>query len=231
VETFGIHGTRLELGQAEIGILLPRELFQNHLRELIDELRTLNRVIRAFSEVATGAPEPIEVHQISTSDPVFFFGISATTIAFFGKAVRWALNTWKQVEEIKKVRADAQRIRAFTDKEMKDIFDTKIDESIKNAIETHVKELLPPDKSEPRHHELRNDLVWALDSILTRVERGMTVEIRFLPPAATADAEAKTVASADFETLAQIAPELKFPPPEGAPVRPLPPPEPPSQSV
>src|SRR5947209_6767231 len=102
--------------------------------------------------------------------PCFFFGISAPTIVTFGKVVRWALNTWKQVEEIKKVRADAQRTRAFTDKEMKDMFDTKIDESIKNAIETHVKELLPPEKSEPRHHELRTDLGWALDSILTRVE-------------------------------------------------------------
>lgn len=112
LEQLGIQGSQIEPGQAEIGILLPRELFQNHLEELIGELRVLNRVIRAFSEVATGAAEPIEVHQISTSDPVFFFGLSATTIAIFGKAVKWALDTWKQVEDIRKVRAEAQRTGA-----------------------------------------------------------------------------------------------------------------------
>src|SRR5205823_5912829 len=81
-----------------------------------------------------------------------------------------------------------------------------------------------------RQHELRTGLEWALDSILTRVERGMTVEIRFLPPpeaAAGATGEAGEAGDATgraFETLKEIAPQLTFPPPEPVPIRPLPPP-------
>ena len=91
----GIEAPTLEPGSAELGVLILRELFKNHLMEFISELRTLNFVIRVFSEIATGSAEPVEIHQISTSDPVFFFGISSVTIAMVGKAVTWALDTWK----------------------------------------------------------------------------------------------------------------------------------------
>jgi hypothetical protein len=231
LQAIGIEPSRVQPGQAEIGILIPRALFQNHLAELINELRALNMIVRAFSEVATGAPEPAEIHQISTSDPVFILGLSVSTIALFGKVVKWALETWKQVEEIKKVRAEAQRIKVFTEKEIKDTFDGKIDESIKLAIDKEVLGLLPPsDKDTGREHELRTNLAWALDSVLTRVERGMTVEIRFLPPPApAAGTPADEEAAKNFDALREIAPQLTFPPPEPTPVRPLPPPEPPAR--
>jgi hypothetical protein len=123
--------------------------------------------------------------------------------------VKWALDTWKQVEEIRKLRAEAQRIGAFSEKEIKDTFDGKIEESVKAAIDKQVNELLPPsEKDTPRHHELRNDLGWALDSILTRVERGMTVEIRFLPPPPPpgGGAEITETATAEaFETLCRAS--------------------------
>jgi hypothetical protein len=85
LQELGIEGSKIEPGQAEIGVLLPRQLFQNHLAELINELRAINRVIRTFAEVATGAPEPVEVHQTSTSDPVFSSALAQPQSLFLEK--------------------------------------------------------------------------------------------------------------------------------------------------
>jgi hypothetical protein len=130
----GIKHDQLREGEAEIGFLIPRGLFENHLAELIKELGTVNRIIRAFSEAALGASEAVEVRQISTSDPLFFFGINPLTIAAIGAAVTWALATWKSVEEIRKVRAETAKIPAFTPDDIKKIFDSKIKETISTAV-------------------------------------------------------------------------------------------------
>jgi hypothetical protein len=181
-----------------------------------------------FSEIAIGSTEPVEVHQISTSDPVLFLGMSTATIVMFGKIVTWALDTWKKVVEIKKIRAETQKSPLFSEEEVKLIFDKKIEDIIRGSIMEKVNELLPTSGgSTGRVNELRTDLTWALESVLTRVERGMTVELRFLPPPQRADA-APTPGQQSVETLQEIASKLVFPPAEVSPILPLPPPEPPT---
>jgi len=64
---------------------------------------------------------------------------------------------------------------------------------------------------------------------LARIERGMTVQIRFVPPPANqsdSDPQPTTENTKAFSTLQQIAPQLLFPPPEKAPILEIPPPEP-----
>jgi len=226
LKAIGIEASTLKTGDAEIGFLLPRSLFNNHLDELIKELRDIHRIIRAFSEATVGGVEEVEVRQISTSDPLFFFHLSVATIAAIGAAVTWALNTWKQVEEIRKVRADIQKTEVLTEKEASEIFDKKITEKIGAAIEAKVNELAKDDGKPGRVKEQRADLAWALESIMAHVERGMIVEIRFLPPIpATADStstEESAPSNPDFAMLQQIVPQLVFPKMEGNPILKIP---------
>jgi hypothetical protein len=70
--TLGIEANNVQPGDAELGILIPRSLFDNDLELLIKELSEIRFVVRAFSEVALGSAEKIEVRQISTTDPNFF---------------------------------------------------------------------------------------------------------------------------------------------------------------
>jgi hypothetical protein len=162
---------------------LPRSLFHNDFEKLIDELEELDFILRAFSELATGSVETIEVHQISTSDPQFFFGLSPVTIAAIGTAITWALNTWKQVEDVRKVRAETRKLSAFSEKEVDDIFDRKIKSIMGTSIDAETKRLLADTGTRGgRVYEQGEHLKRALESILARVERGMTVEIRALPP-------------------------------------------------
>lgn len=225
----GIEPNQLEEATAEIGLLLPRDLFDNELGGLVKELHTVNRIIRAFSEVAIGGPEPVEIHQISTSDPIFFFGLAPATIALLGGAVTWAINTWKNVEEIRKIRAETQKVKSFSKEEIEEIFDSKIQKEVLIAIEQKVNELIPAKDGAGRHHEQRTDMAWALESILGRVERGMTVELRFLPPSPPKEGEPVDEKAASFEELMTIVPQLEFPQADTSPVLALPPSDPPSE--
>jgi len=221
-------------GEAEIGFLLPRSLFQNHLDHFIDQLRVINRIIRLFSELVTGKVEPIIVHQISSSDPLLFFGLNPVTIAEIGGAVTWALATWKQVLDIKKLYNDAVKMK------LSDKFTGGLEQEINNRIETGINEkikeleskLAPAFKeNQERKNELINGLRWALQSIFARIERGMSVEIRFVPPPqpiTKPDSKEKPAAIQPvFIELDSVSHKLDFPVPLPNPVLALPGNEPP----
>jgi hypothetical protein len=144
-------------------------LFHNHLDELVKELGVLNLIFRIFSEVTTGTAQPIEVHQISTTDPQFFFGVEPSIVAALGGAVTWALSQWKKVEEIRKLRSETKKNQSFTEAEIKSFFDSKIEKTIKESIQEKIAELVgPSQKGVGRSHEIRGQLEWALESILAR---------------------------------------------------------------
>ena len=229
LKSIGIEAYQLEPGTAEIGLLLPRDLFHNELSGLVKELHTLNRIIRAFSEIAVGKAEPVEIHQISTSDPVFFFGVDPATIALLGGAITWAIQSWKSVEDIRRVRAETQKLKSFTSDEVEDIFGKKIQKEIAIAVDQKVGELIPSADGAGRWNEQRNDMKWALESILGRVERGMTVEIRFLPPPDPKEGELEVHKPTTFDTLKEVAPQLRFPASDPSAVLTLPPATPPSE--
>jgi len=223
-----IKEVELQPGQAEIGFTIPRPIFDNDLDGLVSELREIRRIIRAFSEQATGSVEPIEIRQISTTDPTFFFGLEVLTIAAIGAAVTWALSTWQKLEEIRKIRAETRKIKGFGTKEIEKLFDDQIQNSVNEAIEEHVNSLLGKPKGQAgRINEQRTDLLWATRALFARMERGMTVEIRFLSPPSLpskqedgSDAVGKTKGKASdvYEVLDKIADELVFPQIDEAPV-------------
>lgn len=226
LQSIGIHSSLPPKGEAEIGILLPRTLFENDLEHLVKELNTVRLIIMAFSELSNGGAESIQVKQISTSDPIFFFGVSLATIAAIGKAVTWSLDTWKKVEDIKKIRNEARKISALSDDDVSKFFTEKIKKTLADETEKKAKELITGREKEGRANELEKYIHWALEALIARVERGMTIEIRMLPPAAEQKAQVGTAEFATATTIQQIIPQLMFPAAKGEPVAALPPPEP-----
>ncbi|GJL80246.1 MAG: hypothetical protein NPINA01_32350 [Nitrospinaceae bacterium] len=132
------------------------------------------------------------------------------------------------MEEIRNVRAETANLKEFSEKEIKSIFDKKIEETIDKAIKEKTKSLLEQNKDESlRKNEQDIDISWALKSILARIERGMTVEIRFLPPAQEESAEEGQTTEPqeepqEFVKLREIVPNLVFPSPDPNPVLQLP---------
>jgi hypothetical protein len=98
-------------GEAEVGFLIPRSFFKNQLDLLVKELNTINNIIRIFSEVVSdGGAEQVEVKQISTTDPQFFFGLSPFTVAAIGISAKWAVGLWGEAEKIRKIRAETKQL-------------------------------------------------------------------------------------------------------------------------
>ncbi|WP_288039243.1 hypothetical protein [Acidiphilium sp.] len=225
----GIKTNGLNPGQAEIGFLLPRNLFQNEFEHLLKELQVVRRVIRAFSEVATGSAEPIEVRQISTSDPLFLFGLSPNTIAMLGASITWALHTWKQVEQIRQIRSQASQIPAFNEAEINTFFEAKIQQQISKAMDEQTAKILAGiTDTFGRKHEQEKHIKWALESLITRIERGLSVEIRFLPPHVSKqkDGQEPSTIPHEFNELSEIVRELEFPRIEETHILELPPDKP-----
>lgn len=231
LEKIGIVVSELEEGSAEIGFLIPRELFQDELGQFIKQLTVINRIIREFSETATGSSEEIKVRQISSSDPLLFLGLDPITIGMIGATITWALDVWKRVSEIRGLRVTASKIPTFKEPDLK-FFDDKIKTTVAAEIETKAKELqgLAKDKDARTSGERRTHITWVLKTLLALVERGLKVEIRSLPPSPPADDSEAPLPQA-FKMLNETIPQLVFPEVEGSPVLELPPPEPPSETA
>jgi hypothetical protein len=126
------------------------------------------------------------------------------------------------VEDVRRVRAETRKLSAFTEKEVDDIFDKKIKSTITGAIEAQTKTLLTQVNTEGgRVYEQGGHVKRALESILARVERGMTVEIRVLPPEGSPVPGGRPDEAAAFTALRSIAPNLIFPKPDQSPILPL----------
>jgi hypothetical protein len=233
MKAIGLTHISISPGQAEVGFLIPRGFFKNQLEPLVKELGAINNIIRIFSEVThDGSAEQVEVRQISTIDPQFFFGLDPVTVLTIGSAVTWAINLWGKVEKIRKVRAETALLSIHTEKELQSLFDDRIEEKIAEAVKYEVERIHGPDDGKAgRRTELRNNHIgWALRSLLARIERGIQIEIRSLsPPPSTETSDSK--AQETFGQLEEVKRELVYPDVEGTPVLKLPPSEPPPESV
>lgn len=207
----------------ELVFVIPRDLFDNTLGNLAKELHTINSIIRQFSEAAIGHAEAVQVHEIASSDPSFGFGMNPATLAALAFAIKWLLDAWKQAEEIRKLRAETRKL-GFAEEDVK-MFDDRVLTIIDQKIADTKKELLDKVQSDgARKNELDIGLKWALEALLARIERGMTVEVRLLPAASEEEAEA---AESTLTEIRKVSNLLIFPAVKESPILKLPAPNPP----
>jgi hypothetical protein len=223
LDQLGIKPAKLPAGETEIGVVIPENLFGGRLDEFAKELSVLNTVIRTLSEVTIGSAEQPRVRQISSSNPEIFLALSLPVTLAVSRTVTWAIDTWKKVEEIRKIRAETQKLKSFSEEEVQEIFDKKIKMEIDLAIEEQVSSMIANSKAQARQlEEMRSWLDWVLRSFLSRIERGMTVEIRFSEPPQQKGDEKSAKTHAAFEELKAEAQRLRFPPAQQSPVLELP---------
>lgn len=227
----GMKTPEIEAGTTEVCFTIPWKLFDSNFEGLLGELREIHRMIRALSEVSTGSVERIFVRQISTSDPLFSFGLCVATAIAFGKMVDWALDTWKNVEDIRALREQTKQLKSGREKREPIItsFDEMIRGTINDAINKKSEEMISSMRSavsEERKRELSIHLEMVLNSALARIERGMTIEIRFAPVDNGSEGETDDAMLAkqrhEFSELEELGRKLKFPSPSSDPILALP---------
>jgi len=211
LNSLGVQIDTLAPGEAEIGFMIPRALFDNNLGEFQKELKVLNSIIRTFHEVSGITPGPIPIRQISTTDPVIFLGMAIKVLIFVSKSIKWCSDTIKATMHIKGI-VEAARAAAL-DKPVIDGLEEQIQKKIDKCVQEKVAEILNQYTGDAaRKNELKGPLEKSLNQLLERVANGMTVEIRLLPPAKQADPSgAVAEEAAQFEELKEIAKTLDFP--------------------
>ena len=176
--------------------------------------------MRLVAEAESEEPGKIEVGEISTTDPVFWLIVAYGVAKSVGKVTDWCLDTWKKVEDIRNVRAQTAQLQSFSAEEVDQIFGTKIQGQIDASIQEKVEQLTAEVTDQARKNELQNGLRPTLRQFLARIERGMTVDVRYLP-APTKAGENEEVVEAREERQSEIhvvAAKLVFPRPVGEPV-------------
>jgi|GEM_PF-6434837 len=218
LRNLGIDPVKLEPGEADISVLLPRSLFQNDLDGLQKELRTLSGIFRVFYELSNVTPGRIEVREISTSDPTFFLGIDVAPLIALGLAIKWCIDVVKGGHDIKKI-ADAARHASVDDDLVKKLTD-QIQKRVDDQLNQRVREMLEQFKGDAaRRNELEGPTRLALEQLLQRIERGLIIEIRTNPPMIEAEENERVVQIREqFEKLDEIASSLEYPRIEGEPV-------------
>lgn len=220
---FGIGADDLPEGQTQIGFRVPRRMFDNRLSGWITELNEIKGIVRPLSELATGSAEPLELGEVSSTDPIVFLIANAATVALAAQVVSWGLDQWKKFEEIRNIKAQTAKINEDQPNDLAqqviEKLDLLIEQQISQCVIDKATELVRPADGAGRHHELITDMQYALRSLLARLERGMSIEIKMLlQPAEIEQRSADDPISIIEHTL----PKLVFPAASKAPTISLP---------
>lgn len=178
LDAFGVGYQHPEFPIAEVGFLIPRNIFKNDFSPFIKEIEVVKFIVDSAALVSTGAAQEIELSQLATSDPYVILGVDFRVVAAIGAFVTWSLNTWKQVLEIRELRDKAKSIDSVS--EFAEMLDQRIGKIIDERIKEETARLMA--EHDRKGGDLEARLSRALHMLLERVERGYQVDLR-LPPA------------------------------------------------
>ena len=215
LDTLSVQSQHLAEGEAQVGFTLPRSLFENSLDGLANEITVIKHIVRPFQELTTGSCGPIELKTLSTSNPEIVIAIPQITTAVFGAAVLWSLDLLKRINNIRKVSAEVQNLNIKSAVEAAGLLNADISEEIKTAIKQKVADLVGA-KTVGRPEELRGLLRRALELLIQRLERGVTVQVAALSPP---DDNAMTAEEKSaYREIDETNPKLIYTQPTSSPV-------------
>lgn len=215
LKSIGLGPKELEPGDAEIGFKIPREIFDNLLGGFSEELAFIERVVELFSEAVTGSKEEAELSELSTTDPLVLLQLYAPIVAAIAETVAAFVVVYKESLEI---RALKQQLLSHNITDTKQL-DDRIEKIVDEKIEQRVGEVLAGRTDSGRQNEVGNGLRLVMKGLFARIERGMTVEVRFLPPPEKEDeTEEEAAERAVYDDLARVQTQLVFPEIAAAPM-------------
>lgn len=222
LEYFRIGAEELKPGDAEVGVLIPRGVVNNHLEELGGEFQKLQKLLGPFLELGTGSRPPVEVVTISSTDFGVFLDVAPKAAAFVAVAVERIVALYKGLLEIRKLRQDLedQGVPAGNLAGIDDHANSHMEKGIE-VIGAELVADAPARLDEGRRNELEIELRVSLNGIANRIDAGFNIDVRGAAEE-TGDGEEMSDAGAAIETIRKASPNLKFINRSGRPILSLP---------
>lgn len=173
---------KLEPGECEVGVVIPRKAVNNQLNEFGKELQELNFIFGTFSELASGDRENYEIKSISSSDLGIYLAAIPPVAACIAHAAEKIIDFYKKLIEIRKHKAEL-KILGLKAKEMQGITDHS-NKIMKEGIETLTVEIVNNyyvGNDDNRKNELTNAVTISLNKIANRIDQGFNIEVRAEP--------------------------------------------------
>ncbi len=200
LEKLKITASLLTPGSADLAFLIPRDIFDNKLEPFAKELTFISRLLQDFSEALTGQAQPVELEQLSSSEPTVALGVGVSVIAALAVIVNKFLDAWEKIERIRKIRAELDEMGLKANEaELEEKITTVVEEVVEEATESV---LAKYPGSEERKNELGNAIRGDTCRLFGQIERGLKVEFR-AEPSKDGDAEQKK-ALTEIVNLAQV---------------------------
>jgi hypothetical protein len=180
----------LKPGEAEIGLLVPRESIDSKLDRFTRELNDTAKIIRVFEELTTGQRRETTIRTLSSSDLTVLLDIWPVSGVALATAVERIAALYKQVLEIKKLKAEITRL-ALPEK-----MTQELDKEANAKMEANLRSLRDEmianyEGQKARKHELETELLIALHRIANKLDEGIHFEFRAGEPT-TAENEDET---------------------------------------
>ena len=211
----------LDVGDAEVSVLIPRSAVNEGLEALGDEFVDLQKLFGPFLEMGIGSRPPLRVRSISSSDFGVFVDVAPKVAALVAVAVERVVAVYKSLLEIRKLRQELSE-QGVPDTELAGV-DQHANNHMEAGISEVVDEMLPAtDSADGRTHELRIELRLSLNGIANRIDHGYNIDVRAGPEPDSTDESDENGTAQAFQTIRNASPNLQFLNRSGQPILSLP---------
>jgi hypothetical protein len=177
----GFSMDELKPGEAEIGLLVPRESIDSKLDRFTKELNDTAKIIGVFEELTTGQRREATIRMLSSTDLTVLLDIWPVSGVAIATAIERIAAFYKQTLEIKKLKSEVARL------ELPEKMSQQLDKDANDKMEVNLRllrdEIIKEYKGEKtRRHELENELLIALHRIANKIDQGIHFEFRAREP-------------------------------------------------
>ena len=186
-ESLGLSATQSDSDEAEIGIVLPRQLFDNNLEGLAEELASWDKHLRKISEIVDQNAASLRIRIVQTSALTLFLASTIGQAAAITAIIVGLTTVYKNIldirlksKELENLNVPKGAIKEIEKHEQK-IVDQTIDQLVNSLMGLY-------NGDEGRKNELDGFAKLAVRFIANRIDRGATLEATLLieeKPAAT----------------------------------------------
>ncbi len=218
MSVLGIDGDELQPGEFEIEIVMPREAIRQEFLSFGKEVQRLDRMIRPFSELATGSRPPLVLRSISSSD----YSLSVLLAPSTAELV------WGAIKQVSDLILTLVSIRLA----MRSLQDEKVPKPVLKGLHEHIEERIEAGLSDikkellkrVKRRELDHELSVALEDLFERLDNHYRFDVRHGPNPASEDSDDEQASQniAAVSKIDAIAAELKPLPLDHEPIKRIP---------